>query len=334
MMIAVHKLTKRYRDATQKALDDVSFSVAEGDCVGLLGPNGAGKTTLIKLLCGVIPPSTGAIHIAGHDPYYGDRMVKHCIGVVHQRITFDYFLTPDDNLAIAAAYWGLKWASIRSTVTRLLDMFHLTDCRSRPVFTLSGGQTRRLQVVRALLKQPRLLILDEPSVGLDVTGRHEVWSVLQTLRDEHQVTILWSSHYVEELERNCDQALILKQGQVVRFEMISQLVAQFGCSRLVLDFPAIPDSTVCHVLSQLGTYRLSQHNTQLEIWGEGIQSALPAIMNSLQPLGWTPHEIRIIPSNLEDAYLALTEGQDYVYTAAHAHDRRVGLHAPRVSVTN
>lgn len=318
MAIDVQQLAKHYRRKAEPALDGVTFSIAPGASVGLLGPNGAGKTTLIKLLCGVIPPSSGTVRVLGRDPYRDGFVAKRAVGVVHQDATFDQFLTPVDNLKIAAAFFGLKWSAIKVRVDELIEVFQIGGCLGQPVFTLSGGQMRRLQVIRALLKQPRLLILDEPSAGLDVAGRHVVWELLHSIRREQGVTILWSSHYVEELERNCERVLVIKQGRLLCSEPVDRLLAQFGSPRIVLAFPEPPAASVVDALRDLAALHVRQEGERLEIL-DYVSNPLTTVLATLQRLNCMPSEIKIVPGSLEDAYLALVEGQSY------GANRRLGL---------
>lgn len=311
--IEVSQLTKQYRLQASPTLTEVSFSINEGEIIGLLGPNGAGKTTLVKLLCGIIPATSGQISVLGLDPFKEGMAAKQKIGVVHQRVTFDLFLSMDDNLAIAAAFYGTRWSALKPSADKLLELFQLTGCRTQPLFTLSGGQLRRLQVIRALLKRPRILILDEPSAGLDVTSRRDVWALLQKLRSEQGVTILWSSHYVEELERNCDRALVLKEGALAGFERVSTLVERYGCPRIVMQFEAAVEPLVLDALVALECGAVRGEESLIEIREYSNFNPLPVVLTTLQRLGLTPTDIKILPGSLEDAYLALTEGPAYVY---------------------
>ncbi|MFE0179089.1 ABC transporter ATP-binding protein [Streptomyces sp. NPDC059002] len=213
------------------AVDGLSFSVEPGAVIGLLGPNGAGKTTLTKLICGVTLPTNGSIKVFGTDPRARGGAGKRHIGVVHQSEPFDMMLTALDNLRIAANFKGLRWRHARDTVDELLRAFALTTKASRLVFTLSGGEMGRLQVVRALLGNPRLLLLDEPSAGLDVNGRRQVWALLGELRRRHGTTVLWTSHYVEELERNCQRVMILDRGRLLQFAAPRDLAERYGTVR-------------------------------------------------------------------------------------------------------
>lgn len=305
--VDVANLTKRYRARSENAVDHVAFRLEEGEIIGLLGRNGAGKTTLIKMLCGVVPPSEGSIIVLGLDLKLASMEVKRLIGVAHQRLTFDMFLTGRDNLQIAAALRGLRWSHVKSTADGLVNIFGLQNKLSVPVWTLSGGEMRRLQVVRALLKVPRLLFLDEPSAGLDVEGRHQVWSLLHQLRNDNGVTILWTSHYVEELERNCDRVMIIDRGRLVRFDRTSALIQEYGRPRFVLQFPDMVDERIRAALSNIGTPRVRIDGKRVEVYTDRQHDSLPVILDNLQHAGLHPQDIHVIPAGLEDAFLSLLE---------------------------
>jgi ABC-2 type transport system ATP-binding protein len=227
-------LTKHYRGKPTPAVDGVSFAISAGETVGLLGPNGAGKTTLMKMICGVTPPSAGEIRVFGHDPVREPVAAKSRIGAMHQSGPYDEMLSGLDNLRIAARFRGLTWAAAEPWAREVAEYLGLTDALNRLVFQLSGGQRQRLQLVRALLTLPRLLILDEPSAGLDVAGRHQVERFVRWLRREHGVTVLWTSHHIEEIERNCQRVLVIRAGRVLRFAEPRALIREYGGSRLVV----------------------------------------------------------------------------------------------------
>lgn len=310
--VRVSNLTKSYRQRSQLAVDHVSFCIEQGEIVGLLGPNGAGKTTLIKMLSGVVPTTEGRGEVLGYDLLRDNLQVKNLIGVAHQRLTFDLFLTGYDNLQIAATFKRLRWADVKPKADKLLEAFGLTGEKlTVPVFTLSGGEMRRLQVVRALLKNPKLLLLDEPSAGLDVSGRRQVWSLLQELRDNTGATIIWTSHYVEELERNCSKIIILNKGRLVCLERTQALVEEYSRPRIVIEFPDRVDELVGNLVS-IATcgLRTKVDGKRVEILTDGRPDPLPGILSSLRDDGLSPSDIRILPESLEDAFLTLLRRDD------------------------
>ncbi|GLF93061.1 ABC transporter ATP-binding protein [Streptomyces yaizuensis] len=307
--IRARDLVKRYRGMERDAVHQLSFDVEQGAVIGLLGANGAGKTTLTKLLCGVTTPDRGSVRIFGADPAGRGGLVKRAIGVVHQSGPFDMMLSVLDNLRIAAAFKGLRWREAQGTVTDALGAFGLEKKASQLVFTLSGGELRRLQLIRALLGTPPLLILDEPSAGLDVTGRRQVWTMLGDLRRRHGTTVLWTSHYVEELERNCRQVLIIDAGRLVEFASPRALAERFG-GQVALVRPLSAGDTE-RLVGALGTrhdgrpLRVAVSDGRVEIAGRDMRSRLPSLLTRVTELGIGIDTVEYRTPSLEDAFLEL-----------------------------
>lgn len=308
-LVAEH-LVKQYPNNPRNVIDDVSLTLESSEIVGLLGPNGAGKTTLTKLLCGIIPPTSGTVSLLGDDPVRQVLQTRSRISVVHQRTTFDMMITGWDNLKIAAKFMGLRWADVRSRVADLLELFELPDAKCRqPIFTLSGGEQRRLQVVRALLRIPKILFLDEPSTGIDVSGRRRIWSLVQDLRAQYDMTVLWTSHYTEELERNCDRIIVLNEGRIIRNATPQTLVQEFGQERLRITLAdgARTAELACH-LSTLGVQVTASGNEIVisSARSESLQSSVWHIMAVLQNANTPVDGFEVLSPSLEDAFLALT----------------------------
>lgn len=309
MTAAVHAdgLVKRYSGMTQDAVSDLSFDIEPGAVIGLLGPNGAGKTTLTKMICGATVPTRGTLEVFGVDPAEPTGAAKRRIGAVHQNGPFDMMLPALDNLRITAAFKGLRWREIRRQVDDLLAAFGLAGKTGQLAFTLSGGERRRLQVIRALLGDPPLLLLDEPSAGLDVSGRHQVWSLLHDLRRRRGTTILWTSHYVEELERNCRRVLVINHGRLVEFAAPRELAERFG-GQVALVRPDRPRDTgeLLAVLGRGGPQlRVSVGEGHVEVKGQGTRARLPALLTRAEALGIGIGAVEYRTPSLEDAFLTL-----------------------------
>ncbi|GAA0924111.1 ABC transporter ATP-binding protein [Virgisporangium aurantiacum] len=302
--VTVVDAVKRYRDSDHNAVDGITFDIQTGQVVGILGPNGAGKSTLIKLICGVMPPTSGAVAIFGADP--ADYRIRRDLGAVHQTTSFDMMLPVLDNLRIAAAFRGLRWQSVRSHVDSLLAAFNLVSCVDQLVFTLSGGQQRRLQVVRALLRVPRLLLLDEPSAGMDVAGRRLVWQLLDEITAGYGTTVLWTSHNIDELERKCEQVLVINRGRLVEYASPTELVDRFGQSHLAIrpaladHGPRIVEFAACaglHGEAGTGVVRLS---------GPDVADRLPGLLATLWEHGVGVVSVEVRRTSLEDVFMKLT----------------------------
>ncbi|MEU5643915.1 ABC transporter ATP-binding protein [Streptomyces milbemycinicus] len=307
--VHAHELVKRYGGMAHDAVSHLSFAIEPGEVIGLLGPNGAGKTTLIKMICGATVPTRGAVEVFGADPAGPTGAVKRGIGVVHQSGPFDMMLPALDNLRTAARYKGLRWRDVRRQVDDLLTAFGLDGKTGQLTFTLSGGERRRLQVIRALLGDPPLLLLDEPSAGLDVSGRRQVWSLLHELRRRHGTTMLWTSHYVEEVERNCRRVLVVDHGRLVEFAAPRELAERFG-GQVALVRPKRPQDTDA-LLAVLGQaqppLRMASREGEgeVEVRGQGMRTRLPALLTRAEALGIGIGAVEYRTPSLEDAFLTL-----------------------------
>ena len=236
--IEVDGLTRRYGDLV--AVDDVSFSVAEGEILGLLGPNGAGKSTLVNTLCTLLRPSDGTARVAGHDVREAPGSVRANIGVVFQEPALDEELTGVENLRFHGRLYGLRGEYRRDRIETVLDLVDLTADRDKPVGEYSGGMARRLELARGLLHEPAVLFLDEPTVGLDARTRKTVRDYVARLNREADVTVVLTTHYMEEADALCDRVAIVDDGQVVALDTPAALKADLGGDvvRLGADDPA------------------------------------------------------------------------------------------------
>jgi len=222
-IIDVQNLVKRYNGFT--AVDDLSFEVPPGEFFGLLGPNGAGKTTTIRTLYGFSPITDGRVMVFGRDIRRDWRAIKARIGVCQQDNTLDPDLSVEQNLLIFAGYFSIPVDEARRQAEELLDFFALTHKKNAKVMELSGGMARRLILARALINQPDLLILDEPTTGLDPQSRHQVWEKLDSLK-ERGLTVLMTTHYMEEAAQLCDRLVIVDHGKVLVNGTPAELIAR------------------------------------------------------------------------------------------------------------
>jgi ABC-2 type transport system ATP-binding protein len=209
----------------------VSLEVAEGELFGLLGPNGAGKSTLIHCTTGLAIPTAGSVRVFGHDAVDGYEEARLAVGLAPQDINLDRFLTAGEILDYHGGYFGMSKQDRRDRATELLEVFSLSGKRDDPSRTLSGGMKRRLILARALMHRPRLLILDEPTAGVDVELRLELWHYVQKVNDEG-TTILLTTHYLEEAEQLCDRVAFIKGGEIVAQGTSGDLADEYGVSSL------------------------------------------------------------------------------------------------------
>jgi ABC-2 type transport system ATP-binding protein len=212
-IIEVHDLLKKFGDFT--AVDRVSFSVPEGEIRAFLGPNGAGKTTTIRILTTMLKPTSGRIRVAGHDPVRERAEVRRAFGIVFQDPSLDDELTARENLELHGVLYGLRRAARRDGIANLLTFVGLWPRRDDYVRTFSGGMKRRLEIARALLHEPRLLFLDEPTQGLDPQTRGHIWDFVRGLQAERNVTVFFTTHAMEEAERVADRVTVIDHGRIV-----------------------------------------------------------------------------------------------------------------------
>ncbi len=223
--VEVDGLVKQFGGFT--AVDDVSFSVQPGELFGFLGPNGAGKTTTISILCTLLNPSGGSAQVAGHDVAREPAAVRSSIGLVFQELTLDDYLTGSENLKFHAVLYGCHPAQVRERAAPLLEMVGLTDRADQQVRFYSGGMKRRLEIARGLLHAPKVLFLDEPTIGLDPQTRVHIWDYVNTLRQRESTTMFLTTHYMDEAER-CDRIAIIDQGRIVAIDTPDALKASIG----------------------------------------------------------------------------------------------------------
>ncbi len=226
----IEDLFKRYPTGVE-ALRGVSLDIAPGEMFGLLGPNGAGKSTLIHCTTGLAQPSGGAIRVFGHDAIDDYGAARQAVGLAPQEPNLDWFLTVEETLDYHAGYFGMPKRERRERAKELLETFSLTEKRDERTRTLSGGMKRRLILARAMMHRPRLLILDEPTAGVDVELRLELWHYVQRINEEG-TSILLTTHYIEEAEQLCDRIAFIAEGKIVGEGTSEELAARYGVASL------------------------------------------------------------------------------------------------------
>jgi len=289
--IAVEKIVKKYGDF--EAVKGVTFAVAEGEIFGLLGPNGAGKSTLIRMMTTLIPVTAGRALVGGHDVSREPNEVRNMIGVIPQALTSDQDLTVEENLSIYAKLYSVPKAQREKNIAEVLEAVDLTKWRGAQTKTLSGGMRRRLEIARGLVHDPRIFFLDEPTTGLDPVSRIAVWEMLNNLKKTHNLTMLLTTHYMEEADRLCDRIAIVDHGNLVALGTPVELKQSVPGSNVVeVQFAresdewkprlqALPDVT--EVQSQsAGVYRVltsngSQTTTQLVEMAAGLGEQLTSL---------------------------------------------------------
>ena len=228
-VIDVNDLRKSYDEV--EAVRGVGFEVALGEVFGFLGPNGAGKTTTINMLCTLTKPTGGEARVAGHDVVRERDEVRRNIGLVFQEPTLDGYLTAAQNLRLHAELYGVESKLVAPRMRQLLEMVGLWERRNSPVRIFSGGMRRRLEIARGLMHSPRVLFLDEPTIGLDPQTRRSIWSYIDRLRQSEEITIFMTTHYMDEAEF-CDRIAIMDRGEIVALDTPAALKAEVGADRV------------------------------------------------------------------------------------------------------
>ena len=300
-------LTKTYA-ATKKApaktaLHGVDLVIPRGSIFGLLGPNGAGKSSMINILAGLVNKTSGIARICGHDITTETRAARSSIGIVPQEIAMDVFFTPLQALELQAGYYGVPKSERRSE--EILEALGLMDKRDAYVRQLSGGMKRRLLIAKALVHNPPVLILDEPTAGVDIELRRQLWDYVQVLH-ERGTTVILTTHYLEEAEALCDQIAIIHQGRIVANESKSSLLSRMDRRMLVIT-PTTDVTSVPNKLADLDA-RIDDGNLVIT-YQKGVDS-VTGLLGRVKESGLSIADLRTDQPDLEDVFLQLTYGAD------------------------
>ena len=296
--VAVSDLTKRYGDLV--AVDAVNFAVETGEIFGFLGPNGAGKSTTIKMLCTLVQPTSGTATVAGHDILRERGAVRRNIGLVFQDPTLDQYLTADQNLRMHAELYGVPRSALNARMTQVLDMVGLADRRRALVSTYSGGMRRRLEIARGLLHAPRVLFLDEPTVGLDPQTRSSIWRYITDLRQREDITIFLTTHYMDEAEY-CDRIAIMDHGRIVVLDTPEKLKAGIGEDRVQLT--TVDDAAAITALRERFGIEARYADDQLTISVAAGEEFVPRLFAEL---GVEIRSVSVSRPSLDDVFMSHT----------------------------
>jgi ABC-2 type transport system ATP-binding protein len=295
MIVSVSELTHHYGERT--ALDKISFAVPEGRIFALLGPNGGGKSTLFRILSTVMAPSAGTASVAGFDVAKHPSEVRRQIGVVFQSQSLDRKLTVGENLRAQGYFYGLSGVSLRNRIGEVSTRLHLDSRIDDVVETLSGGLRRRVEIAKALLHRPRLLLMDEPSTGLDPAARRELWQYIADLRSLEHATIMITTHILEEADR-ADELVLLHQGRIVAAGTPAELKARVGGDVVVLE-AADPAALEAGIASRFGVHAVASGSSLRVEIGNGhrfIAEVVEAFPGAIQ-------SVALHKPTLEDVFL-------------------------------
>ena len=312
-------LKKTYAGGVE-ALKGVSFSVEQGAVFALLGPNGAGKSTIVKILTTLSQPTAGRASILGHDAVREQARVRRLIGVVAQKASVDLEATVAENLALQGQLYGMSGGELRRRVSTLLERFGLTDARKRIARTLSGGMQRKLDVAMGLIHQPQVLFLDEPTTGLDPEARADMWREIARLAREDGLTVVLTTHYLEEADHLAQRVAIIDHGQIVVEGTPEGLKAELRGDAIQLELAeAVPEANVRAALGSLdGTLReIVLDGRSLRARVDSGASALPATLAALDAAGIRVATATVARPSLDDVYLRYT---GRAYSAANSQE--------------
>lgn len=300
--LAIQNLSKTYSNGFS-ALKDVSLTVPQGGFFALLGPNGAGKSTMIGIISSLFKPTAGSVKIFGTDLLENPSVAKQYLGVVPQEFNFNQFEKVEDILITQAGYFGISAKEARPRAKRLLTALGLWDKRDSKSRELSGGMKRRLMIARALIHKPKLLILDEPTAGVDIELRRSMWEFMQQINIEENTTIILTTHYLEEAEQLCKRIAILDHGEIRINTEMKDLLAQLSVETFVFDL----ETPLTRQLDLTGVTGLSQPDEQtLEVTlTEG--ESLNGVFNQLSEQGITVASMRNKANRLEELFMRLVD---------------------------
>jgi len=298
-IVIAENLQKNYGDL--QAVKGIDFKIYQGQCFGILGPNGAGKTTTVAMLYCLLPLTDGKLEVLGMDVTGSQRQIKQKLGVVPQDNNLDQELTILENLIIYASYFNIKKKEAEKKALELLSFFNLTEKKDVNVEQLSGGMKRRLALARGLINTPEVLILDEPTTGLDPEARHSMWQHLRLLKQQG-LTIILTTHYLEEASQLCDDLFIMDQGEIIERGSPKALVAKhIGKYVLELELPYEKQPILLNELElEINGYQLLGSTLFLYLKDEG-----QIIANKLQHYSYISYQL-LRPANLEDVFLKIT----------------------------
>jgi ABC-2 type transport system ATP-binding protein len=305
MQLVAERLQKKFGAIT--AVAGVSFAATAGEVLGLLGPNGAGKSTTISMLAGLTKPDAGVVQIDGRPLGTGADPGKRHLGLVTQEIALLEDLPARMNLEFFGGLYGLSGSALAARIAAALELTSLSDRARDPPSEFSGGMRRRLNIACALLHEPQILLLDEPTVGVDPQSRNAIFETIEVLAGEGR-TLVYTTHYMEEVERLCDRVVIIDHGRVLADDTLAALLASApAANNLTLQYDLPPDAAALEELTRLpGITRVDLAGTQLSVSAADLGTAAPRVLERLAARGFSCQELTSRRANLEDVFLSLT----------------------------
>lgn len=306
--IDVQQITKKFGNFT--AVDGVSFAVDHGEIFGLLGPNGAGKSTLIRMLTTLIPSTSGRGRINGFDVATQADAVRRSIGVIPQALTSDLELSVEENLLIFAKFYGVTREKRKRLIPELLEAVELTQWADKPVKNLSGGMRRRVEIARGLVHEPRIFFLDEPTTGLDPVSRVAVWEMLRKIKSQRDLTVLLTTHYMDEADKLCDRIAIVDHGKLVALDSPLKLKASIpGRNVLEVSFSSTPDGWRDRLKTLPDVESVSGEDPIYRISSQNGPATTMALLDTASQAGIAVHSLSVQSTTLDDVFVHYTGHQ-------------------------
>jgi ABC-2 type transport system ATP-binding protein len=306
--IDVQNIVKRFGDFT--AVDGISFTVEPGEIFGLLGPNGAGKSTLIRMMTTLIPPTAGTAVVGGADVRLDPDGVRRRIGVIPQALTSDPELSAAENLLIFAKLYGVPRAKRTRLIAELLEAVELTAWADKPVKTFSGGMRRRVEIARGLVHEPRIFFLDEPTTGLDPVSRTAVWEMLRRIKDEQDLTVLLTTHYMDEADKLCDRIAIVDHGHLVALDSPIRLKASVpGANTIEASFADAPSDWSERLAALPGAQRVTGDRQVARITTDSGPATTMALVAAASAANVQVLSLAVQSTSLDDVFVHYTGRQ-------------------------
>jgi ABC-2 type transport system ATP-binding protein len=306
--IDVREIKKTFGDFT--AVDGVSFTVEHGEIFGLLGPNGAGKSTLIRMLTTLIPVTSGVAYVNGHDVTKEADAVRRSIGVIPQAMTSDMELSVEENLLIFSKLYSVPREKRKRLIPELIEAVELTQWADKPVRNLSGGMRRRVEIARGLVHEPRIFFLDEPTTGLDPVSRVSVWEMIRKIKEQRDLTVLLTTHYMDEADKLCDRIAIVDHGKLVALDSPLTLKASIpGKNVLEVSFATVPEGWANRLKTLPEVESITEHDNVFRISSSNGPATTMALMEAAAGANIPVHSLSVQSTSLDDVFVHYTGRQ-------------------------
>lgn len=296
--LKVSNLVKKY--GTKPALENVSFAVKEGSCFGLLGPNGAGKSTTMKIITGIIDADSGNVNVLGSDIRKAADAIRRQVGYVPQEITLYDKISAYNNLVFFGEMYGVKGKQLNERIVEVLQQVGLSERAKDPIHTYSGGMKRRINIAAALLHQPKVVILDEPTVGIDPQSRNHIFDIIRQLRN-NGVTIIYSTHYMEEVEALCDDIAIIDNGKVIVQGNLDELLSRYATKAVYLELQEGQKPPIME-----GIKKVTEYKKGWLLESDNVLDSIELVSKKIREEGLQARALEMMRPSLESVFLSLT----------------------------